>query len=46
MLAIGRNQAATWVKEFLGCTIVQLLDMEVGAGSSHPTICLQISGPK
>ncbi len=29
-----------------GCTIVQPLDMEVGAGTSHPMTCLRALGPE
>lgn len=29
-----------------GCTIVQPLDMEVGAGTSHPMTCLRAIGPE
>ncbi len=29
-----------------GCTIVQPLDMEVGAGTSHPMTCLRAFGPE
>lgn len=30
----------------LGCAIVQPLDMEVGAGTSHPMTCLRALGPE
>ncbi len=30
----------------LGCAIVQPLDMEVGAGTSHPITCLRALGPE
>ncbi|WP_096619152.1 glycine--tRNA ligase subunit alpha [Candidatus Enterovibrio altilux] len=33
-----------WAKQ--GCTIVQPLDMEVGAGTSHPMTCLRAIGPE
>ncbi|MGL5502671.1 MAG: glycine--tRNA ligase subunit alpha, partial [Aeromonas veronii] len=29
-----------------GCTIIQPLDMEVGAGTSHPMTCLRALGPE
>lgn len=31
-----------WARQ--GCTIVQPLDMEVGAGTSHPMTCLRALG--
>ena len=33
-----------WARQ--GCTIVQPLDMEVGAGTSHPMTCLRALGPE
>lgn len=33
-----------WAQQ--GCTIVQPLDMEVGAGTSHPMTCLRALGPE
>ena len=33
-----------WARQ--GCTIVQPLDMEVGAGTSHPMPCLRALGPE
>ncbi|CAJ0990705.1 glycine--tRNA ligase subunit alpha [Pantoea sp. Nvir] len=33
-----------WMRQ--GCTIVQPLDMEVGAGTSHPITCLRVLGPE
>lgn len=33
-----------WARQ--GCTIVQPLDMEVGAGTSHPMTCLRELGPE
>lgn len=33
-----------WARQ--GCTIVQPLDMEVGAGTSHPMTCLRAIGPE
>ncbi|CUX95637.1 Glycine--tRNA ligase alpha subunit [Candidatus Mikella endobia] len=33
-----------WVR--YGCTLVQPLDIEVGAGTSHPMTCLQALGPE
>lgn len=33
-----------WAQQ--GCTIVQPLDMEVGAGTSHPMTCLRAIGPE
>lgn len=33
-----------WVHQ--GCTLLQSLDMEVGAGTSHPATCLRAIGPE
>ncbi|CAL1329386.1 glycine--tRNA ligase subunit alpha [Candidatus Providencia siddallii] len=33
-----------WIKQ--GCTIIQSLDIEVGAGTSHPITCLNSLGPE
>ncbi|WP_216782350.1 glycine--tRNA ligase subunit alpha [Candidatus Profftia tarda] len=33
-----------WARQ--GCTIIQPLDMEVGAGTSHPMTCLKALGPE
>ena len=33
-----------WAQQ--GCTIVQPLDMEVGAGTSHPMTCLTRAWPR
>ena len=33
-----------WARQ--GCTIIQPLDMEVGAGTSHPITCLRALGPE
>ncbi|CRK85628.1 Glycine--tRNA ligase alpha subunit [Candidatus Providencia siddallii] len=35
---------AYWVKH--GCVIIQPLDLEVGAGTSHPMTCLRAIGPE
>ncbi|WP_367680324.1 glycine--tRNA ligase subunit alpha [Candidatus Fukatsuia anoeciicola] len=33
-----------WARQ--GCTLIQSLDMEVGAGTSHPITCLRTLGPE
>lgn len=33
-----------WAEQ--GCTLIQSLDMEVGAGTSHPMTCLRALGPE